>query len=223
MAKILGYLAGLILLACSILQPASGWAVVPGRIDTFQDGTTQNWIVGATPSPAPPVNVPSGGPAGAGDAYLRLKATGTASGPGNRLSVINQTQWAGNYPAAGINAITMWVNNQGSTNLNLRLLVGVATPPGFPPSDSAISTVPVFLPAGSGWTEVIFPITPDQLTTLAGSAVKALSNAAELRILHNPNPTFPPPVIAAQLGVDNIKAVGRHPGPPFLPLLLLDQ
>ena len=139
------------------------------------------------------------------------------------MSVINQTQWAGNYQAAGISAITMWVNNLGSTDLNLRLLVAVATPPGFPPSDSAISTVPVFLPAGSGWTEVIFPITPDKLTALAGTAVKALSNAAEWRILHNPNPTFPPPAIAAKLGVDNIKAVGRLPGRPFLPLLLLDQ
>ncbi|MHB8068447.1 MAG: hypothetical protein ACYDIC_11170 [Desulfobaccales bacterium] len=116
----------------------------------------------------------------------------------------------------------MWVNNLGSTALSLRLLVAVAAPQGFPPSDSALSTVPVSLPVGSGWTAVTFPLTPDQLTALAGSALKALSNAAELRIIHNPNPTFPPPAIAAQLGVDNIKAVGQHPAPPSLPLLLLD-
>jgi hypothetical protein len=118
--------------------------VALGHIDTFQDGTTQNWTVGAASSPAPPVNVPSGGPAGAGDAYLRLTATGTPAGPGNRLSVINETQWAGNYGLAGIKAISMWVNNLGSTALSLRLLVAVAAPPGFPPSDLAISTVPVF-------------------------------------------------------------------------------
>ncbi|MHB8068448.1 MAG: hypothetical protein ACYDIC_11175 [Desulfobaccales bacterium] len=92
MVNILGHLAGICLLVGSILQPASGWAVALGHIDTFQDGTTQHWIVGATPSPAPPVNVPSGGPAGAGDAYLRLTATGDLTSPGGRLSVINQTQ-----------------------------------------------------------------------------------------------------------------------------------
>lgn len=94
----------------------------------------------------------------------------------------------------------MWVNNQGSTDLYLRLRVAVAGPPGFPPSDSAISTVPVFLSAGSGWTAVTFPITAGDLTALAGSAATALSKAAELRSIHNPNPTFPPPAIAAQLG-----------------------
>ncbi|MBM3727132.1 MAG: hypothetical protein FJW40_17130 [Acidobacteria bacterium] len=39
-------------------------AVSVGQIDTFEDGTTQNWLVGllGAPHPAPPANM-AGGPA----------------------------------------------------------------------------------------------------------------------------------------------------------------
>jgi hypothetical protein len=59
--------------------------------------------------------------------------------------------------------------------------------------------------AGSGWTYVDFPIDPGSLTAVKGSVVSALTNTIELRIIHNPQPTFPPPSVDAQLGVDNIE------------------
>lgn len=221
--KISSRLAGTLLLLACLLQPTAGSAVTLGQIDTFQDGTTQNWAIGAI-TPVTPVNVPMGGPAGAGDAYMLLTAVGNGSpNVARRLSVINETQWAGNYLAAGVNAITMSVNNLGADPLFLRLLVADAGVQGvIPPSDIAISTNPVFLPAGSGWTSVVFPISPANLTALAGNVQTALTNAAELRIFHNPNPTFPPPVVVASLGVDNITAV-RQAALPYLPLLLLDD
>ena len=34
--------------------------------------------------------------------------------PNSKLVVINQTQWSGDFLAAGVNAINLWVNNLGS-------------------------------------------------------------------------------------------------------------
>jgi hypothetical protein len=218
MSRILGAL-----LAAVFLLPALSFAVTLGQLDTFQDGTLQNWIIGA-PTPITPLLVANGGPAGNGDAFMLLTAVGDGSpNVARRLAVINEEQWAGNYPASGVNAVSMSVKNLGATELVLRLMVAVAPPAaGFPPTDEAVSTAPVLLPAGSGWTKAVFPVTPADFTATRGSALTALTRAAEFRLIHNPNPTFPPPVVGAQLGVDNIHAERRGPL-PYLPLLLLDD
>jgi hypothetical protein len=181
-------------------------AVSLGQIDTFEDGTTQNWLVGllGAPHPAPPVNVPSGGPAGVDDNYLRLTALGGV-GAGNRLTAINVNQWTGNYLAAGILAIVMDVNNLGTSDLALRLLV--ADPTVGPPTNLAFSSDAIVVPGGSGWTTVTFPFTPADLTAGLGSVGDALTNATELRIFHSTAATFPGEAVVAQLGVDNITAV----------------
>ena len=215
----------LLLTAC-LLQPTLSLAVTLGQIDDFQDGTTQNWGVGNFfGNPFPPEIVLNGGPAGAGDHYLLLTADGGAGVPGpdpaSRLTVINQTQWAGNYLAAGVNVITMQVRNFGATDLSLRLYVADGTT--AQPLNNAVSTNPIFLPANSVWTLVRFSLAPGNLTPLrTGNVQTALANAKELRLFHNPAVGFPGPTVVASLGVDNIKAVRRGPL-PYLPLLLLDN
>jgi hypothetical protein len=70
------------------------------QVDDFEDGTTQGWIVnllGMAPPPpgALPINVPTGGPGGLGDNFLRLASLG-GNGPGSRLVVINLApRWTG--------------------------------------------------------------------------------------------------------------------------------
>ena len=181
--------------------------VTLGQIDTFEDGTTQGWTVGAGGAPGP-VNIATGGPAGAGDNFLEVSSTGRP-GPGGRLVTINSSQWAGNYLAAGVNEITLDANNLGATDLSIRLLF--ADPMGGPPADVAVTSQALLLPAGSGWVHASFLIDPADLVAVLGSASAALANATEMRIFHNPAPDFPgPPVgipdIAATLGVDNITA-----------------
>jgi hypothetical protein len=185
-----------------------GLAVTVGHIDTFEDGTTDNWLVGllGSPHPAPPVNIPSGGPTGVDDNYLLLTAVG-GGGPGSRLTAINLLQWAGDYITAGIGGIRMDLNNLGSSDLDLRLLL--SNPLAGPPTDIALSSDPIHLPAGSGWTSVLFPVTPPAFTAVLGSIDAAFMNATEFRILHSPNADFPGPPINALLGVDNIQAIGR--------------
>jgi PEP-CTERM motif-containing protein len=174
-------------------------------IDDFEDGTTQNWVVGllGAPSPVPPVNVTDGGPLGAGDNYMQLTSIGGA-GAGSRLVAINLSQWAGNYTSLGFTSISMDLRNLGDTDLSIRLYL--ENPMGAPPTDDAV-TDSILLPAGGDWTHATFDVSAAGLTALNGSVATLLSNVTALRIMHSPAAGFPPPAIAAVLGVDNITAI----------------
>jgi hypothetical protein len=192
----------------SVLSTKAG-AVTITQVDTFEDGTTQGWGVGAGPSPTPPVNVADGGPGGTGDNYLLLTATG-GNGPGSKLGAFNTAQWAGDYIAAGITQIGMQVKNFGPQDVYLRLLF--ADPTGGPPSNIAFTTNAILAQAGADWNFVVFDVSSAALTAGLGSVEQALSNATELRIFHNPVAAFPPPPVGppavnAQLGIDDIRAV----------------
>lgn len=216
MRRSLGLLGGVAAVAAvGTLASAAGGQVVAGQRDTFQNGTTQGWIVGDPSHPAPPFNVATGGPAGADDNYLRLTAIGGAGAPpspGSRLAAFNTTQWTGNYFTGRVAGISMDVRNFGPSSVSLRLLFA-ANFGMMGPADVAFSTDAVTLAAGSDWTSVFFPIVgPGALSTLIGTAAGALSSAQELRIFHNPSPIFtgPPnssPPVEAVVGIDNIAAV----------------
>jgi hypothetical protein len=187
------------------------FAVTLGQIDTFATGATAGWRVGPA-HPLPPSIVATGGPAGAGDRYLLQQAIG-GSGPASHLAIENRAQWAGNYTAAGITALTMDVANFGDTDLSLRLL--------FDTFDGARawSTVPLAVPAGSGWQSLYFPIGPNDLNIQGGAGIGAgLSQVVAIRIFHSTSPGFPGEAIVARIGIDNISAV---PEPPAALLLAL--
>ena len=218
-------LLGLAVVATILLAPhRAAQGVTLGQTDTFQDGTTMGWFVPGA-SPAPPVNVSSGGPGGAGDAFLRLIATGSA-GPGSRLSVLNGSQWTGDYSAAGVTVIRMDVHNLGPEELHLRLLFEDFEGAG-PPANLALSASAVIVPAGSGWITVDFPIGPtDLVVDTFGTVMGALSDTDTLRIFHNPAATFPGPgagipPVSATLGVDNISGQILTAEVPVPPTILL--
>ncbi len=193
-----------VLAACLLGAPIAHAAVV-GQIDDFSDGTTQGWTVAllGAPHPAPPVNIATGGPSGTGDRYLQMTAVGGA-GAGGRMSAINLSQWAGDYPGAGIGSIAMDLLNLGTQDLTIRLFL--EDPTVGPPADAAV-TSGVLLPAGGDWTTVQFALDPPALTLLMGDLDVLLGNVTALRIIHNPDPSFPPPAVVALLGVDNIRAL----------------
>lgn len=203
----------LLVAAAGILLLRPAYAIVPGQVDDFEDGTTQNWIVnllGQGTHPGPPQNIATGGPAGVDDNYLLLTSVG-GSEAGSKLSVINLVQWGGDYLAAGVIGIQVQFNNLGSTELHLRLLL--SDPTTGPPANAAFSTIPFVVPAGSGWVSAFFPVTPADLTEAVGDAATALANATELRIFHAEAPAFPGEAIASSLGVDNITALGAAAAP----------
>jgi hypothetical protein len=196
----------ILMLALSAMLSGRARAATIGQIDTFQDGTTQGWVTAllGSPNPSPPVNVPSGGPLGAGDGFLQLTSLGTL-GPGGRLVAINPAQWTGNYIAAGITSISMDFKNLGATDIFLRLLF--EDPMLAPPVDVA-TTSAVFLAAGGGWTSISFSVAAANLTAISGSVNTVLQNTTAFRIFNSQDPTFPGPPSESILGVDNIRADG---------------
>jgi hypothetical protein len=210
----------------AIFVVASTAAAIPIGPDTFEDGTTLGWGVPGL-SPLPPANVGTGGPAGGGDAFLQLQANAGLGDAGSRLSVLNQTQWTGDFRAAGITAISMDVNNFGPDDLVLRLLFEDFDAPG-PPANLAMTLADVLVPAGSGWMNVVFDLAPANLVAgVLGTVEGALTDVDVLRIFHNPVAAFPGPgvgipQVTTTLGVDNITAVidGTVPEPATGALLL---
>jgi hypothetical protein len=195
-------------------------AVAIGIPDTFEDGTTQDWIVSllGMPHPAPPVNVPTGGPGGVDDNFLQLTALG-GGGAGSRLTVINLAQWAGDYLTLGVSTISMDVRNFGSTDLALRLFF--EDPMGGPPTNTAI-TDEVIVPAGGDWAHVAFNVGLLDLVALTGSVDTLLGNVTAIRLFHSPGAAFPGPPVVALLGVDNIVASAAVTAPePGATILLL--
>lgn len=208
----------------AMLGGATSAAAAPmlGLIDTFEDGTTQGWTVNLAEMavhPAPPSNV-TGGQGGADDNYLLVQSLG-GQGPGSKLSVGNlDPRWTGDFTAAGVTVIRMDAINLGQTDLYLRF--GFEDPMFAPPTNIAF-TEAILLPVGSGWQTLRFHVRPGDLTAALGSVATVLSNTTAVRLYHSPTPNFPNPVfpvpsIAAQLGIDNLAAV---PEPASLGLFAL--
>lgn len=208
--------------------PGLAGAFPLGLIDDFEDGTTAGWVVGllGAAHPAPPVNVPDGGPDGDGDNYLRLTSVG-GGGAGSRLAAINLSQWAGDYSIAEGDPLDHyvmrgWVRNFGETDVFLRVLL--ENPMGGPPTDLAV-TAAVEVPAGSRWMEFELSFRAADLTLLQGDLDALLADVTAIRLFHSEAADFPGEASLAQIGVDDLAALGIvHDGvaePGSLALALL--
>jgi len=187
---------------CFTCARVSSYAVAPGQIDDFQDGFTAGWTNGGF---APPVvNIDTGGPAGAGDRFIEVTSTGQG-GPGSRLTTFNRSQWLGDYTGTGVTALEMDLRNPGSVTLSIRL--------GFksgPFNDVGYLSDAFMLPADSIWYHVVFLISPATMTAIGDPDPFSMffMGPGEVRIIDRVDATgFEGDVIAAQLDIDNIRAV----------------
>jgi hypothetical protein len=197
----------------SILATSYARAIALGQIDTFQDGTTMGWQEGSSPNP--PINVATGGPAGAGDRYLENTSSGSFSA-GGRMTMFNSAQWLGNYTAAGVNRISVQMVNFGPATLRMRIaFIGSGTSYG--------SNTAAVLPPDGLWRSVDFDLTETALTGFGGTASvsQALSNVTEFRIVSavgGATRTGDP--VEATLGIDNMTAATSSAAVP--PPLITD-
>jgi hypothetical protein len=190
--------------ALALTRPAAAQVVV-NQTDTFEAGAA-GWQNGAGTA-----TVQTGGPAGPADHFLQIATNGFPSGPGSQMVAFNQTQWVGDYTAAGVGAVAMDLRNPGyapgySVRVALRTgTLGAGTP--------AWVSDPFPVPADNAWHHAVFALNETNFTAVNNpppfAAVLSGGNA-EFRILHNPaaaatgaatNPA------AALLGIDNIGAV----------------
>ena len=182
----------------AIVLAVPAWAVDPAQADNFEDGTTMGWQEGAV-SPNPPVNVPDGGPGGAGDAYLENTSSG-GTGAGSKMIMYNNAQWTGDYISAGVSSLQAHLINLGATELPMRVAVEGAGGGRFASID------PIVLPSGSGWYHVVFDLTDASMTSVGGTQTLAevLASVTELRVLAANVPDWNGASIVGVLGVDNL-------------------
>jgi len=193
---------------CFGASAPTAFALTHGRVDTFSSGTTEGWV---SPATNPPLVVTTGGPAGAGDGYVFVTATGGSLN--NQLAALNVTQWAGDYLQAGVSAFEMDCWNTGKSALVLRVQISRFSPLGQ--ATDVVVSKPIVLPPGKGWVPVVVSIALNDLRTLMGDARLALSGATEVQIvegavhaLQAEAQASPPGANAGGLGLDNFRAVG---------------
>ncbi len=184
--------------ALAALLGAHAHAVVPGQVDDFSDGTTMGWGTGASTSS--PTWIASGGPAGAGDGFLRVTSDG-GSGPGGKPVVINFDQWSGDYSGQGITAVRMDVRNSGATTLYVRCGVWGTTPPRIGTLDF-MEVLP-----GTGWQTVEIDLTDLGPVVPPPVVEDILSDIFQFRILSAQNQSWNGDLVAATMDLDNITAV----------------
>ncbi|NND52931.1 MAG: hypothetical protein HKN54_11040, partial [Flavobacteriaceae bacterium] len=149
----------LILVAALIFYTTTAAQVNAGQIDDFENGTIQNWTDGG--SAVPPENMPTGGPAGTNDNYLRDVSLG-GNGAGSKMVMFNEQQWAGNYINEGIVAIKFDARAI-TNNLNLRVAFDGA-------GGRICTTNAVTVLAGGNWAQVVIPISTTDFTLVAGGS-----------------------------------------------------
>ncbi len=194
-------------------------AITFGQVDNFQGGSLMNWVNGASSLSL----INTGGPAGVGDAYMQLSANG--AGSGGKLVAQNYTfppsfnsQWTGDYLAAGVNGIELDLLNQTAVTLSIR----IAFKSNVRQDSSGYLSLPVILAPGSGWQHFSISFTASNLTAIGGPAAYSTffrDGFAEMRIINEAgavNLNGDP--VVGMLGVDNIRAV---PEPATIALLLI--
>ncbi|MFD2550640.1 T9SS type A sorting domain-containing protein [Bizionia sediminis] len=185
-----------VLFFCNTVFPQ----IAAGQVDDFEDGTVLNWTIGV--ASAGTENISSGGPNGQNDRFLSYTATGL-SGPAGRVVIFNaNAQWSGNFISENI--LEIQFQARAITNdLHLRLAFQ------GPMGTRIVSTNPVLVPEGSGWTTVSIPINESAFIVVQGpaSVLDVLEAVSTMRILSNPViDNWKGELIAATMNIDNITA-----------------
>ncbi len=205
----------LIFVVSFIARPAS--AITLGQVDDFQGGTLLNWTNGNSAVAL----IGNGGPNGIGDAYMQVTANGGTSG--GKLVAQNYTfppsfnsQWTGNYLAAGVNGIQLDLLNQTAVTLSIRIAFKTTTLQ----DSSGYLSLPVILAPGGGWQHFSISFTAANLIPIGGPAAYNTffqNGFAEMRIINEAgafNLNGDP--VVGMLGVDNIRAVPEPTVSAFL-------
>ena len=175
------------------------FGITLGQVEDFTDGYS-GWN-GADGHEV----VSSGGPSGAGDAYLRIWSIE----PSGCLSASNGWGWAGDYLGAGVTSIEADLMNLGTSDLSLRLHFYGATRNG---GGEFTSNAPYILPADGQWHHARFGLASSSLTRLSpsGTLAPALQSLSVFHIAHDDvTPSTSAPFythVLGSLGLDNILA-----------------
>jgi len=173
------FAVALLLALVALVSPAL--AITAGQVSNFQDGTTQGWVMG--PVAPLPTNVATGGPAGAGDKWMRAE-------PGAHLAFFNPSDWAGNYTSAGVLDVGIDLLNPNANTLDNIADMRVVL---FGPSGSRWSSKNfVVVPTDNVWHHYTFSLRQSDLTQVVAGDTYAstMANVQQLMFRHD-NGTTP--------------------------------
>lgn len=175
--------------------------VTPGFIENFDNPPDPaGWTGGPSPT-----NPGTGGKDGAGDGFLRV-ATPSLGHLGAHSGL--STSYAGDYLAAGVNQIKLWLSDiETDDPLEIHLSIGNGTHlwtrnAGFLPPHGAWAEYTVDLDGPTGWTRII---------GLSGTYQEALQTVDRIHIRHDLAPFVQTPEsITGQFGLDGIRLINTN-------------
>ncbi len=135
-------------------------------LNDFEDGLPHGWKKGSNASPR---QFPKVVEEANGNHYLEVTSVGggpDGRGPSSRMTVINETEWRGNYNSAGVGSIKARMKNMGDDTLYMR--VGFTTR-AIEEWHFAASKDPLELPADGKWYDLSFAISEEYITPFLGN------------------------------------------------------
>lgn len=176
----------------------SARAIVVGQVDDFSTAAQADDWFGALPSYRS-----SGGPLGAGDGYLRAMSLG-GSGRNAHMALYSiALRWMGDFQGAGVTAVQADFANFSTTPMEMRVVLHLG-------NTRFTSVSAQALPADGQWHTLVFPIGQSDLTRVLGTDTypTVITNVVQLMFRHDPGtPSAGGASIAAEMGIDNIRAV----------------
>lgn len=170
-------------------------AVTPGYRESFPGTSTAFWAGGAVYS-----NPGTGGVGGSGDGFLVITRPTT----GNLGGYSEQPPYVGDWLAAGITAVNLWLNDV-NTPQSLEIHFSLGDPSGFPQNFWQYNVG--FIPPAGRWQSFTVVLDSTQFTHIigVGSFAGALQNVTKVHI-RNDKPPFQqtPDAMAGDFGVDDI-------------------
>lgn len=190
---------------------AACWSSADGaalHVDDFQTGaTTLGWAGGSAPT-----RVGAGGPAGEGDAFLRV-----STATGGHLATFNDGDaWTGDFSVIGAVAVTAdLMSPVTSAPLQMRLVLFGPTSTG----DRWTSTNSQLVANDGIWRSYSFSLAGADLTRVLGTGTYAQLQASTLRIMLRYDPGTPDatgPALPSPGGILNLDNIALT-APPDLP------
>ena len=192
-------LAAATLFAC----PSAIFGISLGQVDTFENGTVQGWKpegFGVLVS-----NINGGGPTGINDHYLDVFAGG--SNIQSNLQTHNDSQWTGNFVAAGVTPISMDLKGVfGARHCRSELQSPKAL---VAQVRSGTVRTPYSLVPDGMWHHAEFSLDQNDLAAVNSPhpLMVDLANVAEMRLIRSAGPKVIADVQPGEFLVDNITAV----------------
>ena len=184
-------------LAAAALAAVAGAATL-GFHDRFNDGTTGAWIGGSAGA-----NPGTGGVGGEGDGFLQISVPGPT--PGNLGLYSTDPAYQGNWSAAGITQVRLWLKDVGTANagLEMHVCLGNGAVGNFWQSNTGL------IPPTTGWQQFTVDVTNGANFTFIGSTnsgfAAALQGVDRLLLRHDKAPyTKFPDTIIGDVGVDEV-------------------